>query len=170
MESSYHLDRAKKDINRLKSRVEALEVETIDLKHELDIAYSLLKVHRRVLRKIVGGADPGSINLQEEYDYDSEYDHTNHRAVLNFCTVSALLFNSSTILKYCVYLPFKHLEAKNIHINILRALSPLTKQSGFDPNPPQPDPFKTPQPAVRFKLKSESPDPLAPRDAVSFDW
>ncbi|KAH9819910.1 sister chromatid cohesion C-terminus-domain-containing protein [Melampsora americana] len=41
------------------------------------------------------------------------------------------------------------------------ASSPLTKQSSSVPNSPRPDPFETPQPGVRFKLKSESPDPLA---------
>lgn len=65
------LEKAITDIHVLKSRVEDFEVAVLDLSGEVYSAHHKIKIHERVIRKLLG---PENDNLFEQYDGNSELD------------------------------------------------------------------------------------------------
>ncbi|EGG11098.1 uncharacterized protein MELLADRAFT_60051 [Melampsora larici-populina 98AG31] len=64
-----HLEKAIDDIHVLKSKVEDLQVEVLDLNEEVSSAHHKIKIHERVIRKLLG---PAGNNLVDQYDDDSD--------------------------------------------------------------------------------------------------
>ncbi|EGG08504.1 uncharacterized protein MELLADRAFT_61787 [Melampsora larici-populina 98AG31] len=73
---------ALKDFHMLEDKVEDLEVDQINLQHQLDCAHTRLMGHKRVLKKFIEGS--GSIDLQAEIDSDPDlYDYKQPRTDQN---------------------------------------------------------------------------------------
>ncbi|EGF99380.1 uncharacterized protein MELLADRAFT_68648 [Melampsora larici-populina 98AG31] len=70
-----HLEQAMIDIQKLKSKVEDLEVESMDMQEDLSSAHHMIRAHERVIRRFVGA---NNVDFLQEYDYNSSDDHSDH--------------------------------------------------------------------------------------------